>query len=130
GTWAAGRIATSVGSVILTRSERRVTTPLLRDPRGSKPGKVGAEGGTRTPTGCPTRPSNVRVCQFRHFGASGRKVCPAATRLVNEAAGNGRPASDRDGGRGPRASDTAADRGHRGFLRRGSFRSTRCSGRT
>src|SRR5882724_12330630 len=29
----------------------------------------GAEGGTRTPTGCPTRPSNVRVCQFRHFGA-------------------------------------------------------------
>src|SRR5499427_7929821 len=30
--------------------------------------KHGAEGGTRTPTGCPTRPSNVRVCQFRHFG--------------------------------------------------------------
>ena len=29
----------------------------------------GAEGGTRTPTGCPTRPSNVRVCQFRHFGS-------------------------------------------------------------
>src|SRR6516225_10564343 len=28
----------------------------------------GAEGATRTPTGCPTRPSNVRVCQFRHFG--------------------------------------------------------------
>jgi hypothetical protein len=33
----------------------------------------GAEGGTRTPTGCPTRPSNVRVCQFRHFGTSGWK---------------------------------------------------------
>src|SRR4030095_12600893 len=31
--------------------------------------ELGAEGGTRTPTGCPTRPSNVRVCQFRHFGA-------------------------------------------------------------
>src|SRR5262245_1628112 len=30
--------------------------------------RIGAEGGTRTPTGCPTRPSNVRVCQFRHFG--------------------------------------------------------------
>src|SRR5262245_4916944 len=30
--------------------------------------RFGAEGGTRTPTGCPTRPSNVRVCQFRHFG--------------------------------------------------------------
>src|SRR5882724_6668636 len=35
----------------------------------------GAEGGTRTPTGCPTRPSNVRVCQFRHFGAMrGRSI--------------------------------------------------------
>ena len=30
----------------------------------------GAEGGTRTPTSCLTRPSNVRVCQFRHFGYS------------------------------------------------------------
>ena len=29
---------------------------------------IGAEGGTRTPTSCLTRPSNVRVCQFRHFG--------------------------------------------------------------
>src|SRR5438093_1450427 len=28
----------------------------------------GAEGGTRTPTSYLTRPSNVRVCQFRHFG--------------------------------------------------------------
>src|SRR5438045_5451406 len=36
---------------------------------GARVGKHGAEGGTRTPTGCPTRPSNVRVCQFRHFGA-------------------------------------------------------------
>src|SRR5213594_1427703 len=35
---------------------------------GARVGKHGAEGGTRTPTGCPTRPSNVRVCQFRHFG--------------------------------------------------------------
>src|SRR5439155_1434101 len=42
---------------------------------------TGAEGGTRTPTGCPTRPSNVRVCQFRHFGAlRGRSISlsPAA----------------------------------------------------
>src|SRR5213592_210096 len=38
---------------------------------GARVGKHGAEGGTRTPTGCPTRPSNVRVCQFRHFGSSG-----------------------------------------------------------
>src|ERR1051326_2831996 len=29
---------------------------------------IGAEGGTRTPTSYLTRPSNVRVCQFRHFG--------------------------------------------------------------
>ena len=32
---------------------------------------VNAEGGTRTPTGCPIRPSNVRVYQFHHFGTSG-----------------------------------------------------------
>jgi hypothetical protein len=29
----------------------------------------GAEDRTRTGTGYPTRPSNVRVYQFRHFGA-------------------------------------------------------------
>jgi hypothetical protein len=29
---------------------------------------IGAEGRTRTGTGYPTRPSNVRVYQFRHFG--------------------------------------------------------------
>src|SRR5262245_41722247 len=41
----------------------------VQDPRAAAGGKrFGAEGGTRTPTGCPTRPSNVRVCQFRHFG--------------------------------------------------------------
>src|SRR3989449_4830691 len=37
---------------------------------------LGAEGGTRTPTGCPTRPSNVRVCQFRHFGAMRTRSIP------------------------------------------------------
>ena len=30
--------------------------------------RYGAEGGTRTPTSRLTRPSTVRVCQFRHFG--------------------------------------------------------------
>ena len=30
-----------------------------------------AEGGTRTRTGRPTRPSNVRVYQFHHFGDGG-----------------------------------------------------------
>ena len=30
--------------------------------------KGGAEGGTRTRMGFPTRPSNVRVYQFHHFG--------------------------------------------------------------
>jgi hypothetical protein len=45
-------------------------------------GLNGAEGGTRTPTGCPTRPSNVRVCQFRHFGASEGKVCRAVGGVV------------------------------------------------
>src|SRR5881392_3854305 len=38
----------------------------------------GAEGGTRTPTGCPTRPSNVRVCQFRHFGDESVVSIPSA----------------------------------------------------
>ena len=31
----------------------------------------GAEAGTRTRMGCPTRPSNVRVYQFHHFGMTG-----------------------------------------------------------
>ena len=31
--------------------------------------RVGAEAGTRTRIGCPTRPSNVRVYQFHHFGS-------------------------------------------------------------
>src|SRR6266404_7812220 len=35
-----------------------------------KAGVDGAEGGTRTPTSYLTRPSNVRVYQFRHFGSS------------------------------------------------------------
>ena len=33
----------------------------------------GAEGGTRTPTGCPTTPSRWRVCQFHHFGTREKK---------------------------------------------------------
>jgi hypothetical protein len=32
---------------------------------------LNAEGGTRTPTSYLTRPSNVRVYQFRHFGSVG-----------------------------------------------------------
>src|SRR5438105_15380924 len=36
--------------------------------RSKPPIYTGAVGAARTPTGCPTRPSNVRVCQFRHFG--------------------------------------------------------------
>ena len=42
----------------------------------------GAEGGTRTPTGCPIRPSNVRVYQFHHFGFLKREcVITQAARL-------------------------------------------------
>ncbi len=37
-----------------------------------------AEGGTRTPTGCPIRPSNVRVYQFHHFGIGKRKIIKLA----------------------------------------------------
>ena len=36
--------------------------------------RFGAEGGTRTPTSYLTRPSNVRVYQFRHFGLFGKDV--------------------------------------------------------
>ena len=55
----------------------------------------GAEGGTRTPTGCPTRPSNVRVCQFRHFGASEQKVCrrPVSLSITREAPRHGSASS-------------------------------------
>jgi hypothetical protein len=35
---------------------------------------IGAEGGTRTPTSYLTRPSNVRVYQFRHFGKFGKDL--------------------------------------------------------
>jgi hypothetical protein len=45
----------------------------------------GAEGGTRTRMGFPTRPSNVRVYQFHHFGV-GRALYEWLKTLVNEAA--------------------------------------------
>src|SRR5262249_15786818 len=48
------------------------------EPRRSRRAEGGAEGGTRTPTGYPTRPSNVRVCQFRHFGVA--RMMPRAAR--------------------------------------------------
>jgi len=55
--------------------------PASREPGSDE---HGAEGGTRTPTGCPTRPSNVRVCQFRHFGAGKARVWrQRATRVKN-----------------------------------------------
>lgn len=41
----------------------------------------GAEGGTRTPTSYLTRPSNVRVYQFRHFGISGKRFITYSERL-------------------------------------------------
>ncbi len=44
---------------------------------------LGAEGGTRTPTSFLTRPSIVRVCQFRHFGIWESGVrCALASREV------------------------------------------------
>ena len=39
----------------------------------------GAEGGTRTRMGFPTRPSNVRVYQFHHFGRGERKISSRGT---------------------------------------------------
>src|SRR5215468_10920120 len=60
-----------------------VTGPRRRAEESRQHNAIGAEGGTRTPTGCPTRPSNVRVCQFRHFGASEVEVCRGLAELVN-----------------------------------------------
>ena len=42
----------------------------------------GAEGGTRTPTGCPIRPSNVRVYQFHHFGTLPQRVTKNRIRMT------------------------------------------------
>ena len=44
------------------RNAKPATCPGRRLPR-----RRGGEGGTRTLMSCLTRPSNVRVCQFRHF---------------------------------------------------------------
>src|ERR1700753_2070203 len=48
----AGAAITTLGGVVISRESRD-----------------GAERRTRTGTGSPPRPSNVRVYQFRHFGA-------------------------------------------------------------
>jgi hypothetical protein len=72
---------------------------------GSQTVRVGAEGGTRTPTSYLTRPSNVRVYQFRHFGLFGKVFknpgfaaatsSAAAWKLsqLKRASASGRPAS-------------------------------------
>jgi hypothetical protein len=46
--------------------------------------EIGAEGGTRTRMGLPTRPSNVRVYQFHHFGTGSAALWNAFQTLVNE----------------------------------------------
>ena len=48
---------------------------------------LSAEGGTRTPTGCPIRPSNVRVYQFHHFGFSENHHCFGVALAAGDAAG-------------------------------------------
>jgi hypothetical protein len=50
-------LALNIASAVVIQAVRK-----LRKARN------GAEGGTRTRTGYPTRPSNVRVYQFHHFG--------------------------------------------------------------
>src|SRR6185295_5622824 len=58
-----------------SRSSAGAQTSTTTEDDGFARRGFGAEGGTRTPTGCPTRPSNVRVCQFRHFGeVRGRSI--------------------------------------------------------
>src|SRR6476660_6093140 len=64
-TWL--RAITMDGASRAGRESRAHGQRLVRRGRRFARG-FGAEGGTRTPTSCLTRPSNVRVCQFRHFG--------------------------------------------------------------
>ena len=62
-------------------------TPENRDGRRfSRPrpaARTDAEGENRTPTSCLTRPSNVRVYQFRHFRSEVVKRPPAARGPIN-----------------------------------------------
>src|SRR5262249_52748496 len=69
---------------------------------------VPAEGGTRTPTGCPTRPSNVRVCQFRHFGPSEDEREVYLSRVTRQVAATGADADRARLGCPPRAGCTRA----------------------
>jgi hypothetical protein len=79
--------------------------------------KDNAEGGTRTPTGCPIRPSNVRVYQFHHFGsrnhyysaiipyffsgeATGEADGAGLSEVAGDAAGTAAPAGAGDGAAG------------------------------
>ena len=73
-----------------------VLLPLTARPRddlcGSGQGN-GAEGGTRTPMGRPTRPSNVRVYQFHHFGVELFLSHECARTLTNKKEVDAFPAS-------------------------------------
>ena len=93
----AGHYATRPRAWPLPLKSQRGSGPEPRHSRAQ--GKSGAEGGTRTPTGYPTRPSNVRVCQFRHFGA-GRMMPPAVARCQ---------------GRGGQRGQRSRSRGYEGF---------------
>ena len=87
--------------------------------RGARLAIHGAEGGTRTPTGCPTRPSNVRVCQFRHFGPAKAKYAVAPSGLSISA---------RAGARVPPPTGATAGRGRRGSPRPSGCRRARSRG--
>ncbi len=56
-----------------------------------------AEGGTRTPTGCPIRPSNVRVYQFHHFGIGRRDYQTCRYFFAGEAVGEALATGDAAG---------------------------------
>src|SRR5215475_9439854 len=81
-------------------------------------GRSGAEGGTRTPTGCPTRPSNVRVCQFRHFGEERREY--TVSRIARQTVRRPGAAADRAHHECPRRAGCTKERsrGLRGQDRR------------
>ena len=78
--------------------------------------KDGARGGTRTPTGCPTCPSNMRVCQFHH-PSTGIALTSWLTVRKHTPPGGGWQAfcfaNSRAGGKANRLQASAAEKVHR-----------------
>ena len=114
----------AVGPPSALRTRRRASQG-----RGGRRGRIGALGQTRTGTDCSTRPSNVRVYQFRHQGtlARGRGILTDLY-FVAGAAGAAAGCRRRDGAAG-NTSRAPAPRGRRPSRARPSSRPSRARSR-